>query len=130
MRQNSGKSVLFGDVIQLYHVKSKKYLTILPKTLATDERENLRAELTPDGNPLSWLNVVPRYKIDREGDPVLSGVELLLKVSLRHSEYVHASEKRPRQGEPASQPVSLLFVSMRPFDQPIISSACLYVESI
>lgn len=98
MKQKSGRPVLFGDTIQLYHLKSKKYLSILPKKLAFDERENLKVTLRAGGDPFSWFNVVPRYKIDREGDIIVSGVEILLKASLRQSEYVHVSEKRPRQG--------------------------------
>jgi len=98
MKQKSGRPVLFGDTIQLYHVKSKKYLTVLPKKLAVDERENLKVVLNSGGNPYSWINVVPRFKIDREGDNINSGVELLLKAALRQNEFIHVSEKRPRQG--------------------------------
>ena len=98
MKQQSGRPVLFGDTIQLYHVKSKKYLTVLPKKLAADERENLKVVLTSGGNPYSWINVVPRFKIDREGDNINSGVELFLKATLRQNEYIHASEKKPRTG--------------------------------
>jgi Inositol 1,4,5-trisphosphate/ryanodine receptor len=62
-----------------------------------DERENLRIVLSPAGNSNSWLNVLPRYKVDREGDVINSGSELYLKVCLRQSEYVHVSDKRPKQ---------------------------------
>ena len=98
MSQKTGYPVVFGDTIQLFHQKSRKYLCVLPKSLALDERENLKLELNVDGNPYSWLNLIPRYKVDREGDPIVSGVEVLLKSTLRHSEYVHVSEKKPRQG--------------------------------
>ena len=98
MRQKTGRLVLFGDTIQLFHVKSKKYLNIMPKKPAKDERENLSVTLSPDGNTYSWLNIVPRYKVDREGDVINNGVEFYLKVTLRHSEYIHCSDNKPRQG--------------------------------
>lgn len=91
MKQKMGKPVLFGDTVQLLHVKSGKYLTITPGILAKEERENLRVCLDVDGSPFSWLNIIPRFKIDREGDQILSGTEIYLRIAERGNEYVHAA---------------------------------------
>lgn len=98
MRQKIGSPVVFGDIIQLLHVKSGKFITIVPDQLARDERENIRVALTSEGCTYSWLQVLPRYKIDREGDRILSNTEALLKVAERPNEYIHCSEKLPPAG--------------------------------
>ena len=95
MKNKMGNSVLFGDTIQLYHMKSKKYITVLPKTLASDERENVKIHLDPEGTPFSWFNVMPRYKVDKEGDVVADRTEVFLKATLRAQEFIHTSEKKP-----------------------------------
>ena len=51
MRHKVGNKVLFGDVVQLLHVKSKKYLTVKDKVLARDERENTAVFLSPEETP-------------------------------------------------------------------------------
>ncbi len=45
LEKSIGKPVLFGDTIQLFHVKSKKYISIYPDKLALQERENLRVSV-------------------------------------------------------------------------------------
>jgi hypothetical protein len=82
-------------LLQLLHVKSGKFLTIIPDQLARDERENIRISLSAQGNSYSWLQILPRYKIDREGDRILSNTEVLFKVADRPNEFLHCSEKDP-----------------------------------
>lgn len=67
MMERLGTPILFGDTIQLLHVNSGKYITLLPGQLARDERENMRCYLSPEGSVNSWFQILPRYKIDREG---------------------------------------------------------------
>eukprot|EP00605_Chrysophyceae_sp_TOSAG23-4_P001362 GSChrysophyteH1.ASY1.ANO1.1482.1 assembled CDS len=67
MSKRVGESVRFGDIIQLFHCKSGKYLTVEANILAKNERENMSVALDSGGNPYSWLVVTPRFKIDREG---------------------------------------------------------------
>lgn len=96
MEKRAGQVVLFGDVIQLYHVKSKKYLKLIPDEVAKVERENLHLTLDEHGDIYSWIQVLPRFKIDREGDPIKSGNEVLLKFSERGNEYMHAADRLSR----------------------------------
>ena len=72
MAQHMGKPVLFGDVVQLLHVKSGKFISVVPDKLASQERENIYANLSKGGSIYSWLQILPRYRIDREGDKILS----------------------------------------------------------
>jgi hypothetical protein len=68
MTEKLGHPVNFGDTIQLLHVKSNKYVTVIPGELAKDQRENIRIRMSSVGSALSWFIVSPRYKIDREGE--------------------------------------------------------------
>ena len=79
MRNKTGNMLCFGDIIQLLHVKSKKFITVKANT-ARDERENMEIKLSSDGNVYSWIKILPRYKINREGDPIMNNTEILLKV--------------------------------------------------
>jgi hypothetical protein len=66
--------------------------------LAKDERENTRITLDTVGNSLSWLQLVPRFKIDKEGDRVLTNSELFLKVAERANEFIHTADRDPLPG--------------------------------
>ena len=98
MHAKVGMAVAFGDIIQLYHVKSRKYLTVNPKELALTERENSRVFLNAEGDLHSWIQFMPRFKIDREGDRILGNSEVYVQLAERPSEYVHMAEKAPAKG--------------------------------
>jgi hypothetical protein len=65
MRDKTGQCIVFGDIIQLYHVKSRKYMKVLNGKLAKGERENMKVTLDMQGDSYSWFQVYPRYRIDR-----------------------------------------------------------------
>ena len=98
LSQGMGTPVRFGEVIQLFHVKSGKYLTVLSKELAHEERENMRIVLTAYGSTCSYIQLSPRYKINRDGDVILSNTVAYLKVYERSGEFVHCASKNPRPG--------------------------------
>ena len=95
--QKRGITLQFGNTVQLLHRKSGKYLTINPKEVATTERENLSVYLSPDGgNELSWFTIIPKYKIDREGDPILlRDCVVQFELAMRKKEFLHMA------GEPS-----------------------------
>jgi len=95
MRQKCGTVVKFGETIQLRQIKSSKYLTVINGELARDERENLCVALTQDGSTDSWLQLMPRFKINKEGDKIANGSEVLLRVAERLGEYIHCADKGP-----------------------------------
>ena len=99
MVANVGKAVNFGDVIQLFHLKSRKYLIVNPKELATVERENSRVYLDASGNVHSWIQFMPRFKIDKEGDRILGNSEVYIRLAERPTEHIHSAEKAPKKGK-------------------------------
>jgi len=98
MAQHMGKPVLFGDVVQLLHVKSGKFISVVPDKLGSQERENIYVTLSKGGNVYSWLQILPRYRIDREGDKILSHKEVHIKVAQRQNEFIHCSDVSVPEG--------------------------------
>jgi hypothetical protein len=93
MEMKIGKPIAFGDVIQVLQLKSQTFLTISPKTLAKQERENIRVFLKENGDPFSWLEFMPRFKYDKEGQQIVHENECHIRVHERPSEFVHAARK-------------------------------------
>jgi len=99
MRLKSGNNVLFGDIIQLRHVKSGKFVSVIQNQVANIERENSKVQLVSYGSQLSWLQVLPRYKIDKEGDKIAANSEILMKIAEKSSpEYLHVAERISDRG--------------------------------
>lgn len=95
MKQKVGSVVKFGETVQLKHVKSGKYLTVKKNELARDERENIGVSLVLDGSVDSWIQILPRFKINKEGDLILNNTEVVLKMLERSGEYLHCAERNP-----------------------------------
>ena len=96
MTMKKGKPVAFGDVIQLQHVKSKTFMTVSMMVLAKQERENMRVGLEKQGSSECCLIFSPKFKHDREGQPISNNSELLIRAQERPSEYIHCSKKTIR----------------------------------
>ena len=94
----TGKPICFGTVIQLFHLKSRKYLVVNRKDLAHSERENSRVLLDSSGNIHSWMQFMPRYKRDREGDELLTDSEVFIRLSEHHNEFIHCAMRNPKEG--------------------------------
>ena len=128
MKTKFGTPVRYGDTIQLLHVKSKKYLTIIPTEVAAVEKENIKISLDVAGSTESWLIVQPRFKINQTGDMVMSNAEVKLNVAGRSNEYVHCADKSlpdcPHEVnsslEPTSWLLSIYQSSLQSLDKNVI----------
>ncbi|CAI5497159.1 unnamed protein product [Closterium sp. Naga37s-1] len=67
-----GSPVLYGQVVQLLHVSSHKFLTV-KRTQSELEKSHLKVVLQKGGDMGSWFCVTPTYKIKREGEHVAFG---------------------------------------------------------
>lgn len=94
MEQRIGAHVLYGEVIQLLHRKSKKFLTVDETSIAKNERENLKVCLCEEGNSLSWFKCGPHFKIDRDGEPIMREGTVCLGVVARDMEWLHYSHPK------------------------------------
>ena len=63
-----GEAVKFGSLIQLQHVLSYKFITLVPQENAEIDKENLRITLTEFASECSYLRIEPGYKFQKETD--------------------------------------------------------------
>eukprot|EP00960_Hanusia_phi_P067612 766665-Hanusia_phi.AAC.7 len=76
-RRTAGHLVSYGNVIQLRHCKSGKFLT-QSKTRAKVNRLALDVSLSEEGNKGSWLRIIPTGRARSDGDYVRYGDQLQL----------------------------------------------------
>lgn len=92
MKMKVGKSVAFGDPLQLRHVKSRKFLTVSSNVLAQIERENMQVSVESEGNSLSCLGFLPKNRFDKEGQVLTNNAEVMVRIHDRRGEFLHASK--------------------------------------
>jgi hypothetical protein len=68
-----GKPVIYGQVVQLQHVRSKKFLTACQRTLAEVDKDCIKLELRTEGSQNSWFSLEPRFKFRQAGTGVFEG---------------------------------------------------------
>ena len=93
-----GRTVAYGDRIQLRHLQSDSYLTISEEIAR--EPGCLKIILDKDGNEGSWLLVLPCNKLQKEGEVVRYSDPFILRVCLDKSDYyLHLAKKVGRGPE-------------------------------
>jgi hypothetical protein len=70
--------VVYGGIIQLYHVKSGKFVTLLPTLGGKHDKESRRLEVSRVGDEGSWFGVKPLYKYKSTGDRVREDEHVML----------------------------------------------------
>ncbi|KAF0982201.1 hypothetical protein FDP41_012062 [Naegleria fowleri] len=70
--RNMGREILYGQPIQLMHLKTKKYLCVNPREKAEKQKDCLKLTLVSEEsiNSTAHFVVLPYYKFRSEGDAV------------------------------------------------------------
>ena len=91
MERMRGQEVVYGTAIQLQHVNSDSWVTLMKG--AGLQPGSTKIEVTRDGGEGSWFNVMPGYKVRKEGDKVVVTDQVMLtstkKSTPERQLYVH-----------------------------------------
>jgi len=93
MQDKRGQTISYGDVVQLLHLRSEKFLTVSRTDVAKVEPENFQVGLVKDASTLSWFTLKPSAAFHNENDPVVDGSEVVFCVTVRDEEFLHMSTR-------------------------------------
>eukprot|EP00941_MAST-03F_sp_MAST-3F-sp1_P002832 g2832.t1 len=92
--RRQGEPVVYGDLVQLQHVLSGRYLQVEPQIPAIIETSCLSMQTSDAPSKKSWFQLNPKYKVRTRGDPVeVSDFTVLMSVFQKcFGQHVHAHD--------------------------------------
>ncbi|KDO22610.1 hypothetical protein SPRG_22304 [Saprolegnia parasitica CBS 223.65] len=89
--ESDGQGVVYGQIIQLQHVLSGKFLTSKAKTLADVDKTSMKVTLQADGSTKAHFTLLPRYKTRSIGSNVIFHDSVCLARAKYTSHVLHLS---------------------------------------
>lgn len=87
-----GKSVKYGSIVRLFHIKSEKYLCVNKYLASFLERDAMKVYLEKSGNDCSLFYIMPHYKLRSIGEDIHIGDEVLFKAATFNHKILHVCE--------------------------------------
>jgi len=95
INKSVGRTIDFGDIVQLKHVRSGYFLTVM-RERARQEPTAMSIQAIPFGSVLSQFVLVPGFKTSKLGEKVTYGVAVQLESAKQLGVYMHATGPIPQ----------------------------------
>ncbi|XP_052703117.1 inositol 1,4,5-trisphosphate receptor type 2-like isoform X5 [Crassostrea angulata] len=91
-KRQLGKKVLYGQVIQLRHQFTNKYIHVSTTKTSDTESNNMAVELKEENSKHALFRLMPRYKVKAEGDVVQVDDQVVLESMKSPGSFLHVSK--------------------------------------
>lgn len=87
--------VRYGQVVQLLHYKTNKYITADTKKVASAEKDCQYTGIEEGGSAYSWFTILPRYKMRSLGDEVETSDSVVFELCKQEGTFLHCYCAQP-----------------------------------
>ncbi|XP_077987360.1 inositol 1,4,5-trisphosphate-gated calcium channel ITPR1-like [Glandiceps talaboti] len=91
-RRQHGKPVKYGQVVQLRHQFTGKYIHVSTTNTSMTEYSNMQVDLLDYNAKNAQFKIMPRYKVKSEGDTVQVDDQIVLESYKSPGQYLHVSK--------------------------------------
>ncbi|KAL4219957.1 hypothetical protein ACF0H5_020368 [Mactra antiquata] len=91
-KRQQGKKLLYGQIIQLKHRFTSKYIHVSTTTTSPTESNNMAVELLDYDAKHAQFKVMPRYKVKAEGDVVQVDDQIVFESAKSSGQFLHVSK--------------------------------------
>uniref|UniRef100_A0A1I8JCD5 Inositol 1,4,5-trisphosphate receptor n=1 Tax=Macrostomum lignano TaxID=282301 RepID=A0A1I8JCD5_9PLAT len=93
-RRQKGKKVLYGQMVQLQHVFTGKFVHISTQNTSPTESSNMQVTLSSENAAFALFRVMPRFKVKGEGDLVQIEDQVVLESVKSPGQFLHVSRHK------------------------------------
>ncbi|XP_062618413.1 inositol 1,4,5-trisphosphate receptor type 1-like [Saccostrea cucullata] len=91
-KRQHGKRVRYGEVVQLKHVFTGKFVHMSTTQTSQKDKNNMKVSLHEYNAKNAQFRILPRYKVKSEGEIVQLFDQIVFESVKSHGHYFHASE--------------------------------------
>jgi len=91
-QRQQGKKVLYGQIVQLQHMFTGKYIHVSTTQTSRMETSNMQVYLADYNAKHAQFRIMPRYKVKAEGDMVQVDDQIVLESVKSPGQFLHVSK--------------------------------------